>query len=363
MVALLLALKHPDVNIVGISVVAGNTTLNYMAANIIRIFNLIEHKNPNFIRPPVYRGAENPIMGNFRKINRTGFHGGDGLGDCPEATPKRLPEAVATQIFEKDENHEIVSAHDGMISAAKKYQNLEIVTLGPVTNLALAVKVFSNLPKSIGKLHIMGGNHLGMGNDSNTAEYNFLCDPEAAYIVLEEFGNVLGLNLMIGTWEFSWKNKMGQFLNFDALKKKISPEFHEFFEKTVACRLLTPRVDAFKPIVSIPNTKDENEILKDLKKEAYSQREIEERSKGIICDAQLMACAIDPSLVTQMEDRFTVSVEYCGHLTRGMMILHRSLNAHQKWDLDDIQGRRPVSIIHETDVKRMAEMISMAFEV
>lgn len=62
---------------------------------------------------------------------------------------------------------------------------ITIISVGPLTNLALAYKMYPGISSQIKDIFIMGGNHLGVGNMTKTAEFNFHADPESAHIVLD----------------------------------------------------------------------------------------------------------------------------------------------------------------------------------
>ena len=154
LVALLMALKSDQLEVVGISVCAGNTSLEHMVTNIYRIFEL--SGNPENFKIPVYLGAKQAILGKYRAPEAaTWFHGRDGLGDCPELAPKAVSNETSTErLVQKN-----VSAAQGIIDASKKYQNeLELITLGPCTNLATAFLIDNDLPTRLKKLTVMGGN-------------------------------------------------------------------------------------------------------------------------------------------------------------------------------------------------------------
>jgi len=109
--------------------------------------------------------------------------------------------------FGKDGTHGIVKQYDSLpweSKILKGYAPLEIVRavnenlnkaviicLGPLTNLAIAVKIDPELPHKISKLILMGGAYLAKGNSTNVAEFNFHCDSVSSHIVLKKFKNIL----------------------------------------------------------------------------------------------------------------------------------------------------------------------------
>lgn len=102
------------------------------------------------------------------------MHGRDGFGDSNYAPPSRVAETEHAAQAILRLSHE----HAGQ---------LLLVALGPLTNLALALKLDPTLPQRIGRLVIMGGAVTGHGNITPMAEFNIYFDPEAAHIVFEAF--------------------------------------------------------------------------------------------------------------------------------------------------------------------------------
>jgi len=162
-IALMMALKTENFDVKAITTVAGNVDLDQATTNAIYTCELC---NKNI---PVYRGESSPLK---RKLETSKFfHGRDGLGDSGPYIPT---------IKAKDDY-----AISKIISIINKHPNeIEIIAIGPLTNIA---KVFINKPsviKKIKSLYIMGGIGEGKGNITEYAEFNFWVDPDAADIVL-----------------------------------------------------------------------------------------------------------------------------------------------------------------------------------
>lgn len=158
MLAILMALKDPQVSVKGISLVAGNTRLRNMPANVERIFRLADLDPQTY--PKVCKGANEPIMGDiYKKSPRCQYYVNetDGLGNQPDLEPKKKDNLEAENLIcEKNLN-----GAEGIIKMSREFENqLEIVALAPLTNLALAYKLDNSLPSRLKKLHIMGGNHV-----------------------------------------------------------------------------------------------------------------------------------------------------------------------------------------------------------
>ena len=200
----------------------------------------------------------------------------------------------------------------------------------------------------------MGGNHLGFGNDMTCAEFNFLSDPEAAYLVLTAF-NSLGLNLSIFTWEACWINKLGKYLKWEDIQKSANPKFLPLFEKIIKTRFFDEN-DEFDRIVSIPDTGTSNLEFKNGK--TIGEKYV---STGIVCDAQAMTCFLNPELILSADREFSACVELSGYMTRGQMIVHRSRCVNQPHDTKMREGLVPIEIIHEGNVPKMAELVKNVF--
>lgn len=176
-VALIIALKYQEVQIEAITVVAGNVPLDQGVQNALYTVELCQRSTP------VFGGASKPLS---RKLETAQFvHGMDGMGDIGLDLSGRVTQ---TQ-----------SAIDVIIDTAQKYeQELELVTLGPLTNIAIALTQAPHLVKQIRSCTIMGGVGRGHGNITPVSEYNIWADPEAAKIVFES-----GLPIRMVGWDQS----------------------------------------------------------------------------------------------------------------------------------------------------------------
>jgi len=164
-VALLMALREPSVKVEAITVVAGNCPLETSVKNA-----LISVEKAGTYSPPVYAGMTQPIL---RELFTSEFvHGQDGMGNMDLQSPT----------LEKQSDHAV----DMIIETARHFPGvLEIVTLGPLTNLAIALLKEPTLPDLVKRVYIMGGAGLGQGNITPVAEFNFFVDAEAAHLVMK----------------------------------------------------------------------------------------------------------------------------------------------------------------------------------
>jgi inosine-uridine nucleoside N-ribohydrolase len=164
--ALLFAWNSPEIQVEVITTVAGNVTIEAASTNLLRLLAL-RHPVP---RPVVAAGAPGPLARALTTATR--YHGEDGLGDLPDwPEVEPLPGSPG--------------AVEVILDAARRHErNLTIIALGPLTNLALALKEDAGALERVGRIVAMGGAVDVPGNVTPTAEFNMFVDPEAAHRVL-----------------------------------------------------------------------------------------------------------------------------------------------------------------------------------
>ncbi len=197
-IAILLASKL--FNLVGVTVVAGNVKFDQEVKNAL--FTL-EYFN---IHAPVFVGSSRPILGSWRTVEEV--HGKKGMGKI--------------EYLESNRKAEKEHAVDAIIRLSKEYDNLEILAVSPLTNLALAYLKDPSIVQRIKKVWIMGG-AFSRGNTTCIAEFNFWVDPEAAKIVLHA-----GFDITIVPWEIT---EGAAVINDDLWYKieKLNTRFSNFF--------------------------------------------------------------------------------------------------------------------------------------
>src|SRR3954447_9532902 len=157
-VALIMALRSAEVRVEAITVVAGNVAVAQGAQNALFTVELCGSEVPVFI------GADKPLTRELRDADW--FHGCDGLGDHGFHPQRRSPER----------GHAV----DAMIRIIRATPGIELVTLGPLTNLALALQCDPRIGENVSRCVVMGGAPCCEGNVTPSAEYNIWVDPEAA---------------------------------------------------------------------------------------------------------------------------------------------------------------------------------------
>ena len=162
--ALALALRSPEVEVRGISTVHGNVRVEQGTKNALRVLDLLGRRDI-----PVAAGAAVPLLRELRTAEIV--HGRDGLADLVTTEVQAEPDHMAGPAF-------LVRA------LGEAERPLTVVTLGPLTNVAVALAFAPHLVERIERIVSMGGAVRSEGNATPAAEFNVLADPEAAAIVL-----------------------------------------------------------------------------------------------------------------------------------------------------------------------------------
>ncbi len=184
-VALVMALRQPDIDVKAITVAAGNVPLPQATQNALYTVELCGASTP------VYAGCAKPLLRELETAQEV--HGNDGMGDIGLPLRDRAP-APGHAV---DVLRQVIRDQAGDIT---------LVTLGPLTNVALALLREPGLAGLVSHCFIMGGIGSGHGNVTPTAEFNIWVDPEAARIVFES-----GMPITMVGWDISWK-----YATFDA---------------------------------------------------------------------------------------------------------------------------------------------------
>jgi purine nucleosidase len=160
-VAIIMALAEPSVKVLALTTVAGNVGLKQATRNALLTAEICNSD------VPVFAGADKPLTRSLQDAHW--FHAKDGLGDHGYPAPKRKPER----------EHGV----DAIVRLARAEPGLTLVTLGPLTNIALALERDPEVAERIGRCVVMGGAPCCEGNVTPAAEYNIWVDPEAARAV------------------------------------------------------------------------------------------------------------------------------------------------------------------------------------
>ena len=176
-VAIVLAARDPEVAIRMVTVVAGNVPLDLAVRNAIVTLDLVDHCSV-----PVHAGADQPLRRPLETAQSV--HGEDGMGGADLPTPSRRPSTeVAVEAL--------------LRVAADEPGQHGLVTLGPLTNIAMALNENPDLLTRFTHTYLMAGSPDGVGNMNALGEYNVWADPEAASIVFDADGakTMIGWNI------------------------------------------------------------------------------------------------------------------------------------------------------------------------
>jgi len=258
--ALMLSHAHPNAQVEAIMTVGGNVGIQQTTTNACAVLDMLGADTP------VYPGCSGPLVLQPEE-DAAIVHGADGLGDCGLSRSNRLTQAEHASV--------------ALVRLANENPgDLTLVAIAPLTNIAVALKLDPELPKKIKRFVVMGGAVRSEGNTHNiTAEFNIYTDPEAAHIVFECWP---GLELV--SWETT--------LNHPIPTEDVTRWYSD---------IDSPRMAFFKAIT---------EKTFEYQRAVFGERIL------YAPDGLAVACAIDPTLITE-SDNYHVSIEIYGRYTRG----------------------------------------------
>jgi len=262
-VALIMALRSETARVIAISTVAGNVGVQLATRNALYTAELCG------VDIPVYQGAAKPLT--RRLTIADWFHGKDGLGDHGYPPPRRSAE-----------NQHAVEA---IISLARSNPGLTLVTLGPLTNIALALAQDTDFAQNVGRCVIMGGAPCCEGNVTPAAEYNMWVDPEAARMVFRS-----GLPIEMVGWQLCRGAAVVAPADIEFISN-IGTKLSHFAVECNSTARTAYRSQTGEDGISLP-------------------------------DPVAMSIALDPSIGTESSEHY-VDIETATELTRGMTVVDR----------------------------------------
>ncbi|XP_014874169.1 inosine-uridine preferring nucleoside hydrolase [Poecilia latipinna] len=299
--AIMMALAAPNLEVLAVTCVFGNAAVENVCQNILRVLSVCDRQGI-----PVFQGSAGPLVGVSWSPFSDHF-GGDGLGDVLEDKDPQWKEKIQQE-----------HAVNAMIRLASKYENqVSLVALGPLTNLALAVRLDPRFPQKLGELFIMGGNMEGKGNVTICAEFNFAMDPESAYVVLEEFI----CPTYLATWEYCCRNA----LTWEFFEELVNQDFPAArFMKAVTSKCWAYSKEAMK-----------------------NKRDVYFGPGFVSYDSYAMAACVDGSTVLESIE-CPVRVELQGSMSRGMLVLDRTKS---------LKKSHAVRVMSKCDVKKLGRLL------
>lgn len=291
-VALAMALRRPGVRVLAVTTVAGNCPVEQATRNALFTAELCGSD------VPVFQGAAAPLLVTARFA--TWFHGRDGLGDRGYPPPARKAESM--------------DAATALITTIRANPGCTVVTLGPLTNLLMALRQAPDIVDLVGRCVVMGGTVNAVGNVTPAAEFNLWFDPHAARGVFAS-----GLPIEMASWELC-RGQAGFDQEEQAALKEIGTPLAHFFVDCNSTAIEAARRQSGTERMELP-------------------------------DPVAMAIALDKDRVATSSTPHYVEVEAESPLTRGMSVVD-SLN---------VTGKPPnAEVIESIDIPYFKRMVFTA---
>ncbi|SFR63356.1 nucleoside hydrolase [Halogeometricum limi] len=280
--AILMAALADSIELEALTIVSGNVEFDYEVENAKYTLEVAGATDV-----PVYEGARTPLVKDHEHADHV--HGEGGLGG----------EVIADTDVPSAEGH---GANAIVERVRESPGEITLVCIGPLTNVALALRLEPELPELVDDVWVMGGAVNTLGNDTPSAEFNFWVDPEAAKVVVDELDVSLvdwGLSLRRGTFGPEMLRET----------ESIDTEYADFFD-TVSTRA----------------------------REFARERHGEESTSQP--DSLTMACVLNPELVTESSHHY-VDVDEREGMTRGYSLVDENAITEGERDthvVDDVDG-------------------------
>ena len=172
--AIIIGLHFLD--IMAITTVAGNTTLDNVTLNVARVLESCESE------VPIYPGQARPLI---RALHTSAdVNGEDGMGDHPEL--QKMKGFTQCVVEGEGAAHAIIR----MVTECPPNERINLCMIGPLTNLAVALMLEESIAQKIGRVVAMGGTLYGHGNKDVNKEFNFFVDPEAARVCFQRLPQI-----------------------------------------------------------------------------------------------------------------------------------------------------------------------------
>ena len=206
-VAIMLAAINPKIELLGITVVAGNQKLEKTVNNALKVCN---HLNLNV---PVYSGMSRPMI--REQLIADDIHGETGL-DGPKFEELKI----------KAENkHAVNFIIDTLMNSDEK---ITLVPTGPLTNIGMAIRFEPKIIEKINRIVLMGGSYQ-LGNMTPAAEFNILADPDAAHIVFSSGVKLVMMGLDLTRQASATKEVVEKIKSLNNKASKLFVDLMEFF--------------------------------------------------------------------------------------------------------------------------------------
>ena len=278
-----------------ITTVFGNVGLDLATNNMLATLATLG------VGVPLHKGADRPLAQPI--IDAKYVHGEDGLGGAPR--PARISVPASSDA--------IGFLRTTFRTAALQGERADILMIGPLTNLALALRLEPQILNGIGRLTVMGGTVYGRGNTTPAAEFNIFADPEAASIVL---------SAEIDTVIVPWEPCMSHFITgaeTDAIFAAAPPSLAKTFSESLARHARTNNAG-----------RGAGDVMR-------------------FVDPLAAAIVIDPSIVTKSLTA-SVGVALAPGMTRGMTVI----------DPSGRLGTPRLTLVEEADLERVTHFYAVS---
>jgi inosine-uridine nucleoside N-ribohydrolase len=297
--ALLLAIRSPELDVLGITCVNGNVTLDKVVFNTLKV---VDHSGKTI---PVYAGAADALLPE-KSENAPHIHGTDGLGDLSFPKPKSVPEKENAIAF--------------IIRTLMDSESpMDWISLGPLTNVALAIREEPKIINKVCLLTMMAG-AVDFGNTRPMSEFNVFADPEAAKIVFDS--------------------------NLPKMMVPLDPLWH-------GGQINQPEIQMIEAAADKPWCEMTAKLMKQTIKMAQGSRRKYAMGEGAVAPPDLLtvAIAIDPTIGNY--EHYQVFVETTGEYTRGMTMIDR------RWNRNFVENtnRNQMVVCLSADQKKYSDLV------
>ena len=206
-VAIMLAAINPKIELLGITVVAGNQKLEKTVNNALKVCN---HLN---LDVPVYSGMSRPMI--REQLIADDIHGETGL-DGPKFEELKI---------KAEDKHAVNFIIDTLMNSDEK---VTLVPTGPLTNIGMAIRFEPRIIEKINRIVLMGGSYQ-LGNMTPAAEFNILADPDAAHIVFSSGVKIVMMGLDLTRQASATKEVVEKIKSLNNKASKLFVDLMEFF--------------------------------------------------------------------------------------------------------------------------------------
>ncbi|XP_015513563.2 inosine-uridine preferring nucleoside hydrolase [Neodiprion lecontei] len=288
--------KLNKIQLLAVTCVNGNTTVENVVNNVFRILQTC-----GLADIPVYQGAHSPLLSteNARISATEQFHGPDGFGNM-------FKDKLDISKLQKEH-----AVHALYRMVCKNPGEVSIACIGPLTNIALAIRLYPDFISKVKAFYVMGGNYTAQGNITAQAEFNFYSDPESVHIFL---ANSIKPYVLL-PWE-------------TCIKRAMDPKWQDH----VFGKINTPEVQLMSTLYQFYlNSNKESAI--------YTP-----------CDAILAAIVLRPDMATKLIEHHA-DIELTGRRTRGQVVI------------DHLASNKPnTNIVTECNLEIFKELLILALD-